>query len=101
MPGMIMVKTHSEEELLLQLVSEFGSKVVLPRNFKANETFTKYQKAGIYGITGVEVDDKTNEALFQIELPPVFVRYIEYELGKLRDFVAANEEVPQGKNILV
>lgn len=101
MSGMIMVKSHAEENLLLTLVSEFGTKVVLPRNFKPNDTFTKYQKAGIYGITGVEVDEKTNEALFQIELPPAFVQYIQYEIDKLRNFVVVNAEEPQGKNILV
>lgn len=99
MGGMIMVKTHAEESFLLELISEFGSKVILPRNFIANDTFKKYAEAGIYGITGVEVDKSSNEAIFQIELPPAYLGYIDYELNKLRNFVLANAEELPGKNI--
>ncbi len=96
---MILVKTHMEEELLLTLVSEFGHKVIVPRNFKPDELFKKYAAAGIYGITGVEVDESTNEALFQIELPGVYMQYIQYEIDKLRNFVALNEVKHPDKNI--
>ena len=100
MAGMIMVKSHAAEKLLLMLVSEFASKVVLPRNSRANETFKKYAENGIFGISGVETDDRTNEALFQIELPGSYLKYIQYELDKLEGFVALNEEQLPGKNIL-
>ena len=99
MAGMIMVKSHAAEKLLLLLVSEFASKVILPRNSRANDTFKKYAENGIFGISGVETDDGTSEALFQIELPGSYLKYIQYEIDKLEGFVALNEEQPLGKNI--
>lgn len=99
MGGMILVKSHSEENLLLQLVGEFASKVVMPRSFKPNDTFKKYADAGVYGITGVEVDSESNEALFQIELPGTYIQYIVYEIEKLRSFVAENSPKQLDKNI--
>jgi hypothetical protein len=101
MSGMIMVQSQAEEKLLLDLVTEFASKVVLPRLSTPTETFKKYAEKGVYGIVGVEVDDKTHESLFQIQLPPSYLGYIEYEVRKLRDFVAANEVRNPGKNILL
>lgn len=94
---MILVKTHSEEELLLKLISEFASKVILPRNFSPNETFKKYAAVGVFGITGVEKEN--NEVIFMVELPPSYVRYIEWEVDRLRNFVQLNEAKPQGENI--
>lgn len=101
MSGMIMVKSQAEEALLLKLVSEFASKVVLPRLSTPTDTFKRYAEKGVYGIIGVETDEKTHESLFQIELPPSFLGYIEYEVHKLRDFVTANEVKNLGKNILL
>lgn len=93
MAGMIMVNTKSEKELLLKLVGEFASRVIIPRGFVTNATFDKYKEMGIFGITGVEEDLKTSETLFQIELPPSYILYIQYEVDKLRSFVRANEEL--------
>jgi hypothetical protein len=101
MSGMIMVQSQAEETLLLTLVKEFASKVVFPRISVPTETFKRYAEKGVYGIVGVETDEKTHESLFQIQLPPSFLGYIEYEVHKLRNFVAANEVKNPGKNILL
>lgn len=98
---MIMVKSQAEENLLLELVAEFASKVVMPRLSAPTETFKKYAANGVYGIVGVDTDEKTLESLFQIELPPSYLGYIEYEVQKLRDFVASKQEEILGKNILL
>lgn len=101
MAGMIWVKSHVEEDAFLQLVSEFNHKVTLSRSFKPNDTFKKYAEAGIYGITGVEVDEETNEALFQVELPGPYLQYIQFEIDKLRNFVLEAEPKQPDKNIRV
>jgi hypothetical protein len=92
MSGMLMIKSHSEEDLLLRLVQEFGSKVILPRNFQASDLFKKYAKEGVYGIMGIEHDQTKNEAIYEVALPQVYIEYIDYELDKLRKFLAAAKE---------
>lgn len=87
MTEMLLVKSHPEEDLMLTLIQEFGSKVILPRNFEPGETFKKYAKEGIYGIMGVELDPIQNEALYEVALPKVYLQYIDYELQKLRKFL--------------
>lgn len=88
MTEMLLVKSHAEENLLLTLVQEFGSKVILPRNFSPGETFKKYAKEGIYGVIAIEHDPVNNEALYEIALPLAYLGYIDYELEKLRKFLA-------------
>ena len=92
MSDLLLVKTHAEEDLLLRLVQEFGSKVILPRNFQPSSIFTKYAKEGIYGVIDIEHDAVKNEALYQIALPKVYLQYIDYELEKLRKFLASAKE---------
>lgn len=92
MTGMLMVKTHAEEDLLLRLIQEFGSKVILPRNFQPGETFKKYASEGIYGVVGIEHDKSAGEAIYEVALPKVYIQYIEYELDKLRKFVGSTKE---------
>lgn len=87
MAGMILVKTKAEEHLMFELMKEFGAKMVLPRRYIATETFKKYANEGFYGVLGAEKDNKTNETLFEIALPEPFVKYIDYEIHKLRDFL--------------
>lgn len=100
MSGMIHVKTKAEEELLLKLVTEFGSKVITSRLVTPTDTFKKYAEKGVYGIAAVETDEKTQESFFRIQLPPSYLGYIEYEVHKHRDFVNANAAKNPGKNIL-
>lgn len=92
MTGMLMVKAHAEEDLLLRLVQEFGSKVILPRNFQASETFKKYAKEGIYGIIGIDHDKQRGEAVYEVALPEVYIQYIDYELDKLRKFLESAKD---------
>jgi hypothetical protein len=90
--GMVLVKTKAEEQLLITLLQEFGPKVILSRRFEPTETFKHYTKLGIHGVLNVEHDGDTGETIFEIALPPTFVGYIEYEIGKLRNFVSAAKE---------
>lgn len=92
MTDMLLVKSHAEEDLMLRLIHEFGSKVILPRNFQPGETFKKYAKEGIYGIMGIEHDPVNNEALYEVALPKAYLQYIDYELGKLRKFLESARE---------
>jgi len=92
MTGMLMVRTHAEEDLMLRLIQEFGSKVILPRNFQATDTFKKYAKEGVYGVIGIDHDKTAGEAIYEVALPKVYIQYIEYEIGKLRTFVEAAKE---------
>lgn len=87
MAGMILIKTKAEEHLMFELMKEFGAKMVLPRRYVATETFKKYANEGCYGVLGAERDIKTNETLYEIALPEPFVKYIDYEIHKLRDFL--------------
>lgn len=89
MGEMVMIKTKAEEELMLQLLKEFGSKVVVGRRFVATETFNNYCKQGIYGIVEVETDVSTGHKLYDLALPEPFVGYIQYEVDKLRGFLAS------------
>jgi predicted mannosyl-3-phosphoglycerate phosphatase (HAD superfamily) len=92
MTEMLLVKSHPEEDLMLTLIQEFGSKVILPRNFQTSDTFKKYAKEGIYGIMGVELDPVQNEALYEVALPKAYLQYIDYELQKLRKFLDSAKE---------
>jgi hypothetical protein len=92
MTEMLLVKSHAEENLLLVLVQEFGPKVILPRNFSPGETFKKYAKEGIYGIIAIEHDPVNNEALYEVALPKAYLQYIDYELEKLRKFLASAKQ---------
>jgi hypothetical protein len=92
MAELLLVKSHAEEDLMLRLIQEFGSKVMLPRNFKPSDIFHKYAKEGVYGILGVEHDPTKNEALFEVALPKVYLQYIDYELDKLRSFLSSAKE---------
>lgn len=92
MTGMLMVKTHAEEDLMLRLIQEFGSKVILPRNFQPSDTFKKYAKEGIYGIVGIDHDKLKGEAVYEVALPQIYIQYIDYELGKLRTFLESAKE---------
>lgn len=84
-----MVKTKAEEELMFQLLKEFGSKVVVGRRFTPTETFKSYCKQGIYGVVEVEADTSTGHKLYDLALPESFVGYIQYEVDKLRNFLTS------------
>jgi hypothetical protein len=40
--GLILVKNNQEEDLMLALLKEFGSKLILPRNANTNEFFMNW-----------------------------------------------------------
>lgn len=92
MAGMVITKTRAEEQLLLTLVQEFGPKVILPRRYTPSEVFKKYSQQGIYGITNTETDMENSEVIFEVALPPTYIRYIEYEIEKLRNFVSSAKD---------
>lgn len=89
MGEMVMTKTKAEEELMFQLLKEFGSKVVVGRRFTPTETFKNYCKQGVYGVVEVEVDTTTGHKLYDLALPEPFVGYIQYEVDKLRGFLVS------------
>ena len=92
MAGMVITKTKAEEQLLLTLVQEFGPKIILPRRYTPTEVFKKYSQQGVYGIINVEADGDTKEIIFEVALPPTYIRYIEYEIEKLRSFVSSAKD---------
>jgi hypothetical protein len=84
--NLILVQSYHQEELLLQLVREHASRVILPRNFKPSEIFTKYAKEKkTYGILNVTHDEGINEAVFEIALPAHYINFFKYILSKVEN----------------
>lgn len=89
MGEMILVKTKAEEELMFQLLKEFATKVVVGRRFTPTETFTRFSKQGVHGVIEMETDTSNGHKLYDLALPEPFVGYIQYEIDKLRSFLAS------------
>lgn len=89
MGAMILVKTSAEENLMFELLKEFGTKVTVNRRGNLSETFKTFCKQGVYGVLEVAQEKGSNDKLYELALPEAFVGYIEYEISKLRDFVAS------------
>lgn len=89
MAEMILIKTKAEEELMVQLLKEFATKVIINRRGEPTETFKTFCKQGIYGILDVVVEQPSGHKLFELALPESFVGYIDYEIEKFRGFVAS------------
>lgn len=87
MGAMILVKTNAEEDLMFELLKEFGTKVTVNRRGNLSDTFKTFCKQGVYGVLEVTHEKATNEKLYELALPDAFVGYIEYEISKFRGFV--------------
>jgi hypothetical protein len=85
----LLIKTKAEEELMIQLLKEFATKVVVSRRGEPSEIFKSFCKQGIYGVWGLEVQQPTGHKLFELALPDAFVGYIGYEIEKLRGFLTS------------
>jgi predicted hydrocarbon binding protein len=89
MGAIILVKSNAEEELMFELLKEFGTKVTVSRRGNLSETFKTFSKQGVFGVLEVEKEKDTNHKLYELALPDAFVGYIEYEVQKLRDFLSS------------
>ena len=89
MAEMILIKTKAEEELMVQLLKEFATKVIVNRRGEPTETFKSFCKQGIYGVLEVINEQSSGHKLFELALPEPFVGYIEYEIEKFRNFLTS------------
>lgn len=83
MGGFISVNSVKEEEYMLKLLKEeFGSKMVLPRQFKATKSFEEYAAGGIFGVIDAIADKEANEAMYELALPDHYIGFIRFLLDK-------------------
>jgi hypothetical protein len=80
--GLILVKNNQEEDLMLALLKEFGSKLILPRNANTNEFFKKYAAQKIFGILDVVKDECLGEFVYELALPDHYCGFITYMIHK-------------------
>lgn len=68
----VRIKNDGEYQFLIQLLDEFGPRIIRPRKQKAAENL------GHYGIISVTEDVKSDDKLYEVALPEHYVKFFNY-----------------------